>query len=251
MSPAPGRTDVFVRGGDGAMWARTQAGVTFGPWKSLGGLMTSDPDAASWGGNRIDAFVRGLDGALWHRWTADGTNWSHGKSLGGSITSGPTAVSWGTNRIDVFARGVDNAVVGQDLHTERMVGLVCVGRRAHRRSGCVVVGARPAGRLRPRSRRRPVASRLHGCGLVTVAAARRKLDVRARLRRRGAPTASTCSRAAPMGRRGGPRGTGSAWVPWYPLGGLAASDPDVGSPGVEQAERRQPAARTARSGRTP
>jgi hypothetical protein len=27
---------------------------------------------------------------------------------------------------------------------------------------------------------------------------------------------------------------GSTWVPWYTLGGLAASDPDVASPGVNR-----------------
>jgi hypothetical protein len=33
-------------------------------------VLTSDPDAVSWGANRIDVFVRGTNLALWHKWWA-------------------------------------------------------------------------------------------------------------------------------------------------------------------------------------
>lgn len=78
-------------------------------WESLGGALTSGPDAASWGSNRLDVFARGTDNALYHRWW-DGYGWRGWESLGGSITSDPSAVSWGNGRIDVFARGTDNAL---------------------------------------------------------------------------------------------------------------------------------------------
>jgi hypothetical protein len=39
-------------------------------WESLGGVLTSDPAAVSWGPNRIDCFVRGTDNAMWHKWWA-------------------------------------------------------------------------------------------------------------------------------------------------------------------------------------
>jgi len=79
------------------------------PWTSLGGVITSGPDAASWGADRKDVFVRGTDNGLWQR-TWNGTSWSPWVSLGGVLTSSPAAVSWGPNRLDVFVRGTDNAL---------------------------------------------------------------------------------------------------------------------------------------------
>jgi peptidoglycan hydrolase-like protein with peptidoglycan-binding domain len=76
-------------------------------WGSLGGVLTSAPNASSWAANRLDVFVRGTDNACYHKWWAPG--WSGWESLGGVLTSAPAAVSWGPNRIDVVARGTDNA----------------------------------------------------------------------------------------------------------------------------------------------
>jgi len=79
------------------------------PWSSLGGTLTSGPDASSWGPNRADVFTRdannGLQQAVWN-----GTVLSNWVTLGGGITSDPGAVSWGPNRIDIFARGQDNGM---------------------------------------------------------------------------------------------------------------------------------------------
>jgi hypothetical protein len=52
-----------------------------GGWESLGGILTSGPDASSWAPGRLDVFVRGRDNALWHKWFDRG--WSHWESLGG------------------------------------------------------------------------------------------------------------------------------------------------------------------------
>jgi spore germination protein YaaH len=78
-------------------------------WISLGGVLTSGVDAASWGPNRLDIFVRGSNNAVWHRGSAVG-GWSNWESLGGFATSDPAAVSWGDNRIDLFVRGLDNGL---------------------------------------------------------------------------------------------------------------------------------------------
>ncbi len=77
-------------------------------WESLGGIITSGPDACSWEDGRLDVFARGTDNALWHKWY-DG-KWNNWESLGGIITSDPSAACWGVGRIDVFARGTDNAL---------------------------------------------------------------------------------------------------------------------------------------------
>jgi spore germination protein YaaH len=79
------------------------------PWFSLGGGLTSGPDASSWGSTRTDVFARGGDNALWHR-SWNGTAWTDWESLGGVLTEDPTAVSWGPNRIDVLVRGSGNAI---------------------------------------------------------------------------------------------------------------------------------------------
>jgi hypothetical protein len=77
-------------------------------WTSLGGVLTSGPDASSWEFNRFDAFGRGTDNALYHKVYLGA--WYGYESLGGVLTSDPGVVSWGPNRIDVFVRGTDNAL---------------------------------------------------------------------------------------------------------------------------------------------
>jgi len=78
-------------------------------WDGLGGILETEPVAASWAPNRLDVFTMGTDSALWHRWW-DGSNWGGWESLGGTITSKPAVVSWGPNRLDVFALGTDSAL---------------------------------------------------------------------------------------------------------------------------------------------
>jgi hypothetical protein len=101
--------DVFVRGGDGAVWHTSWAGTGWSGWETLGGGTASAPGAVSWGANRIDLFVRGTDNAIWHRFWA-GTTWSGWESLGGVLTSGPAVTSWAAGRLDIFAKGGDNAL---------------------------------------------------------------------------------------------------------------------------------------------
>jgi len=92
---------VLTRADDGALRARAADGAG---WDDLGGTVTSEPAAVSWGGNRLDVFARGADGALWHRW-ADGATWAGWESLAGQVTSSPAVASWGPDRLDVFCRG--------------------------------------------------------------------------------------------------------------------------------------------------
>jgi len=77
-------------------------------WTRVGGVITSGPDASSWGAARTDVFERGSEGGLWDA-TWNGASWAW-TFLGGVINADPGAVSWGPNRIDVFVRGIDNAL---------------------------------------------------------------------------------------------------------------------------------------------
>ena len=75
----------------------------------LGGVITSDPDAASWASGHLDVFVQGQDRALWHRaW--NGTTWAPWDSLGGVMINDAGAVSGAASSIDIVVRGQDNGV---------------------------------------------------------------------------------------------------------------------------------------------
>ncbi len=78
-------------------------------WEDLGGALTSDPAAVSWGPNRVNVFASGLDNALWTK-SWDGVRWSEWYWMGGNLTSGPDVASRGPGRLDVFVRGPDNAL---------------------------------------------------------------------------------------------------------------------------------------------
>jgi hypothetical protein len=90
-------------------------------WQSLGGVLTSEPAAASWSPDRLDAFVRGSDQQLWHTFFAGG-RWNGWEPLGGSLTSGPAAVSWSSGRLDVFARGTDQQLWHRWFDTNQWSG---------------------------------------------------------------------------------------------------------------------------------
>ncbi len=74
-------------------------------WESLGGIITSSPNAVSWASNRIDAVARGTDSAVWHRWW-DG-QWKGWESLGATTQYGPAICSWASGRLDIFCIGTD------------------------------------------------------------------------------------------------------------------------------------------------
>src|SRR5215210_4950985 len=108
VSSGSGRIDVFVRGGDSAVWRNTWTTAWSG-WTRVGGTATSAPAVTSRGTNRIDLFVRGKDGTI-QRTYNDGSGWAAWSSLGGSTMSAPAAAASSSNRIDVWARGATGAV---------------------------------------------------------------------------------------------------------------------------------------------
>jgi putative pyrroloquinoline-quinone binding quinoprotein len=104
-TPSAGGGRIFVPAGNqisafNLQWAQ---------WQSLGGGLSSAPDATSTASGHLDVFARGMDGALWQQ-SFNGTSWSGWMPLGGYITSDPTAVSPGSGHIDVLARGGDGAL---------------------------------------------------------------------------------------------------------------------------------------------
>ena len=63
-SAAPGSLDVFVRGTDNAVWTKHAANGAWGPWTSMGWVVSS-PVAAVANGGGLDLFARGVDNSLW------------------------------------------------------------------------------------------------------------------------------------------------------------------------------------------
>jgi hypothetical protein len=90
-------------------WARgvALAGVKWSGWESLGGTLTSRPQAVSWAANRIDVVARGNDSSVVHKWW-NGSSWQGWESLGGFIHGAPAICSWKSGRLDIFAVGVDH-----------------------------------------------------------------------------------------------------------------------------------------------
>ena len=109
VSMAPGRTDVFARGGEGQLLQRYAVDGRWSRWTHLGGRFTGAPSVVSWGPGRLDVFVRGTDGVLLHKWFSAG-RWSGWERLGGALASAPTAVTMAPGRLDVFARGTNGAL---------------------------------------------------------------------------------------------------------------------------------------------
>jgi hypothetical protein len=227
-SPVANRDDVYIRGDDGQLWQKVQTPTSTSSWSPLGGVLTSDPDASSWGSGRIDVFARGADGALWHR-AYTGSAWAPWDSLGGQLASAPSAVSWGPNRIDVFGCGVDGALwtrtwTGSGWSPWSSLGgiLQSAPDAASDASGHLDVVARGVnGSMYVNSFRN---GQWLGWGSASGA-----------LTSGDGATSWGTNRIDAFVRGGDGQmwanaWTGGGWVGWYPLGGALASDPDVSSP---------------------
>ena len=92
---------VAVRGTDGALWLRMSSQGTWGPWRSLGGVLSAAPAVVGDSGGRIDVVMRGSNRRLYTRTLPFGGTWSPWTDLGGGLASGPAAVSFGSGALDV------------------------------------------------------------------------------------------------------------------------------------------------------
>ncbi|MFL5628001.1 MAG: protein kinase domain-containing protein [Ktedonobacteraceae bacterium] len=105
-SSGPNTLDLFIRGGDNALWHKHYDG-SWHDWEALGNLAT-DPAAVSLAPGRFDLFTRGTDNTLQHKWF-DGT-WHDWESLGGTLTADPAVTSSSAGRLDLLARSVANGI---------------------------------------------------------------------------------------------------------------------------------------------
>lgn len=126
VSWAPGRTDVFARGTDGALYHRFSIAGTWSIWESLGGGLNDAPAVTSAGPGRLDVVVRGTDDGLWRKSYANGA-WSNWSSLGGIATSAPAVAAADVNHLAVFVRGTDGALWQGSIVGGRFTGWVTGG----------------------------------------------------------------------------------------------------------------------------
>jgi hypothetical protein len=108
------RLDIFVRGGDAAVWTKSWTSSGWTAWTSIGGQIAGRPAAVSWGPDRIDVVAHGLnDDQVWHNarsLSCAGNHWCGWNPKGGTLPLGasPTITSWGSNRLDILVRGADD-----------------------------------------------------------------------------------------------------------------------------------------------
>lgn len=100
----------YARGGDHAMWTCESVSGGAHSWRSLGGLFTSGPAAASPGPGRVELYARGMDGCIWQN-IRDGATWlgwnSLGAPSGGTKEEAPAAIA-AYGLMEVFARSNDD-----------------------------------------------------------------------------------------------------------------------------------------------
>jgi len=117
----PGSLDVFVVGGDEAVWHQSFDNGQWLAWESLGGSVLQGLAAVSWGPGRIDVIACGKLDDVWHKWYDNsqwsgdlgGTNWEswEEQSLGDLAASAPALSSWGPGRLDVYVDGMDASLL--------------------------------------------------------------------------------------------------------------------------------------------
>jgi hypothetical protein len=132
VSREANRLDVFGVGDDGAMWHnRSDGGVTWADWKSLGGEnFKGAPAAVAGGANRINVFgvqalVRDFSVSyqMWRNWWEGQdwqTDWEELPSLpssgGGQLTGAPAVVAREADQLDVFGVGDGSAAWHRAWH---------------------------------------------------------------------------------------------------------------------------------------
>jgi hypothetical protein len=104
--------DVFGVGIDLSVQHRSRSINGWGPWRSLGGTVTSKPAVVAWSSGRLDVFVRGTDAGLWHNWCndagCDSGQWAGWEPMGGFLVGNPVVTSPAPGKLVVFVQQADN-----------------------------------------------------------------------------------------------------------------------------------------------
>ncbi|WP_328585009.1 glycoside hydrolase family 27 protein [Streptomyces sp. NBC_00370] len=108
-SPAPGRTDVFVRGTDDAAYRLVVTDGRPGRWQKLGGTLGDAPSVTFQDEDHWTLFAHGADGSVISRTAQSGWT-SVGAPSGLTVYGAPSAATDSAGRIHVAVRTNDDAV---------------------------------------------------------------------------------------------------------------------------------------------
>jgi len=113
--------EIFIRGSDKGVWHKRQTindyrGITWSPWKPLGGVFASAPVVIMNGDGLLDVFGRGPDKAVWHKVQghhpvdSPSDTWTHWGSIGGKVSTAPSLAIDFSGMVHVFTRGIDKSI---------------------------------------------------------------------------------------------------------------------------------------------
>jgi hypothetical protein len=113
--------NVYVRGGDNALWQRAWTGSAWSDWTrhNDGGVLISRPAVDSMAPDHEHLFVRGTDNQVWQKWWTQGGGWSGWIPLGappGGFIGAPATVSRNATVANIYVRGSDNALWQRAFH---------------------------------------------------------------------------------------------------------------------------------------
>jgi len=103
------RLDVFVKGGDNALYHIWWDGSVWSAYERLGENLEGAPAAISRAPNLIDVFFRGRDNHLYQK-EYDGSTWLPAVDLGSGQHSDVAVSSWGLRRLDLFCEDDNNTL---------------------------------------------------------------------------------------------------------------------------------------------
>ena len=114
VSRNPQVCNVYVRGGDNALW---QLAYYDGQWHGWGrhadGVWTSSPGVASMGSDHEHVFVRGTDGQVFQKWWTASGGWSGYAPLGappGGFMGSPAVACRDSRLTSLYVRGNDQTL---------------------------------------------------------------------------------------------------------------------------------------------
>jgi hypothetical protein len=128
VSRNPLVSNVYVRGGDKALWQLAFDGFEgrWSRWQKHDGILRTEPAVGSMNPNHEQVFGQGRDGQLFEKWWAnDGGGWRGWFPLGApapGFAGRPATVSRNPHVCNVYVRGKDNALWQLAFHNGRWHG---------------------------------------------------------------------------------------------------------------------------------
>jgi hypothetical protein len=146
ISRNPQVCNVYVRGGEGALWQLAFFDGRWHSWVKHDGILLAEPAVGSLNPNHEHVFGQGTDGQLFQKWWTSDAGWQAWSPLGApapGFVGRPGTVSRSPQVWNVYVRGRDNALWQLPFH----------GRRRHFWSrhddGGVLASAPAAGSMNP------------------------------------------------------------------------------------------------------